>query len=135
VFATGWVSRARVNPDRRACSLSLGPQPLLSRLEAPRPLPPFAIERLATVEASSLSGLFVDIHRAWVTFDDELLVWNYEEPGGGYADYGCVPPFCWRCSVWNAGGVVGDHTDRCSPSRTACTLLASLRCRASVFTA
>jgi hypothetical protein len=63
-------------------------QPLLSRVGAPRPLPPFAIERLASVQTSSLSGLFVDIHRAWVTFDDELLLWNYEEPGGGYADYG-----------------------------------------------
>ena len=32
------------------------------------------------MEVSSLSGLLAEAHRAWITFDDELLVWNYEDP-------------------------------------------------------
>ena len=51
-----------------------------------RPLPPFVADKLARVEVSSFSGLFAEVHRAWVTFDDEVLVWNYEDPT--YADFG-----------------------------------------------
>ena len=49
------------------------------------PLPALAQEKLRSVEIASLSGLFAEVHRAWISFDDELLVWNYDDPT--QADY------------------------------------------------
>jgi nuclear pore complex protein Nup155 len=45
-----------------------------------RPLPQFIIDRLGTVEIGTRSGLFAEIHRAWITCDDEVFLWNYEDP-------------------------------------------------------
>ena len=43
------------------------------------PLPPALVEAYRTLTCSCFMGLFPEIRRAWVTVDNKLFLWNYEE--------------------------------------------------------
>jgi hypothetical protein len=67
----------------------------LLRLESLRQLPRLALSKMAGAQASCLMGLWGEIHRCWAAFDDEVLIWNYDEDvpeGSDPVDYRCVPP-------------------------------------------
>lgn len=53
--------------------------PQVVRQNDARPLPAFIRERIAAIEIGTRSGLFTEIHRAWVTADDEVFLWNYDD--------------------------------------------------------
>ena len=50
------------------------------------PLPPPVVSKFLEVEVSSFLGLLPEIGRCFVTFDNVLLLWNYDNPGD-YAWY------------------------------------------------
>lgn len=47
-----------------------------------RPIPQFIRDRTASIEIGTRSGLFTEIHRAWITADDEVFLWNYDDRSG-----------------------------------------------------
>ncbi|TGZ56636.1 hypothetical protein CRM22_010114 [Opisthorchis felineus] len=42
-------------------------------------LPPELIEKFAGMQSNCLMGIFTSCNRAWVTIDNELFMWNYED--------------------------------------------------------
>ena len=50
-------------------------------MESPlQQLPPYVADRLKSVEVASFLGLFPEIYRSYLTYDNELFIWNYENP-------------------------------------------------------
>lgn len=45
-----------------------------------QPLPKYVLDKLQTVEVASFLGLFPEINRSYLTYDNELFIWNYENP-------------------------------------------------------
>jgi hypothetical protein len=45
------------------------------------PLPQAVVGKLLEVEVSSFLGLLPEINRCFITFDNVLLLWNYDSPG------------------------------------------------------
>jgi hypothetical protein len=43
-------------------------------------LPKFVTDKLKTVEVASFLGLFTEINRSYMTYDNELFIWNYDNP-------------------------------------------------------
>lgn len=118
----------------------------LLRLESLRQIPQLAVEKIAAAEATSLMGMWPEIHRAWAAFDDELLIWNYEEdvPEGGIpTDYrlirglgapilsvGLVPP---RADVFDPIVKVRPPADGQIQQRWLCTRFSgALACRCHI---
>lgn len=101
----------------------------LLRLESLRQLPRLALSKMAGAQASCLMGLWGEIHRCWAAFDDEVLIWNYDEDvpeGGDPLDYRCVTPsVCAQFARVCRGCCAGGSAERSSP---ASHHLASLCC-------
>jgi nuclear pore complex protein Nup155 len=50
-------------------------------LDSFSPLPPAVLAKFIEVEVSSFLGLLPEINRCFITFDNVLLLWNYDNPG------------------------------------------------------
>uniref|UniRef100_A0A8C6MDC4 Nucleoporin 155 n=1 Tax=Nothobranchius furzeri TaxID=105023 RepID=A0A8C6MDC4_NOTFU len=57
--------------------------PNLPELSAMRrvPLPPELVEQFGHMQFNCMMGVFPDISRAWLTIDNDLFLWNYEDGG------------------------------------------------------
>ncbi|XP_007244856.3 nuclear pore complex protein Nup155 isoform X1 [Astyanax mexicanus] len=57
--------------------------PNLPELSAVRrvPLPPELVEQFSHMQCNCMMGVFPEISRAWLTIDNDLFMWNYEDGG------------------------------------------------------
>ncbi|KAM9841021.1 nuclear pore complex protein Nup155 [Aulostomus maculatus] len=57
--------------------------PNLPELSAVRrvPLPPELVEQFSHMQCNCLMGVFPEICRAWLTVDNDIFMWNYEDGG------------------------------------------------------
>ena len=47
------------------------------------PLPPAILRSYSMLQSMSFQGIFPEIHRAWVTVDNILYIWDYHTEGEG----------------------------------------------------
>nr|KAF6441700.1 nucleoporin 155 [Rousettus aegyptiacus] len=45
------------------------------------PLPPELVEQFGHMQCNCMMGVFPPIHRAWLTIDSDIFMWNYEDGG------------------------------------------------------
>lgn len=57
--------------------------PNLAELSAVRrvPLPPELVEQFSHMQCNCMMGVFPEISRAWLTIDNDIFMWNYEDGG------------------------------------------------------
>ncbi|XP_073334583.1 nuclear pore complex protein Nup155 [Pagrus major] len=57
--------------------------PNLPELSAVRrvPLPPELVEQFSHMQCNCMMGVFPEISRAWLTIDNDIFMWNYEDGG------------------------------------------------------
>ncbi|XP_024917828.1 nuclear pore complex protein Nup155 [Cynoglossus semilaevis] len=57
--------------------------PNLPELNAVRrvPLPPELVEQFSHMQCNCMMGVFPEISRAWLTIDNDIFMWNYEDGG------------------------------------------------------
>uniref|UniRef100_A0AAY4CWY0 Nuclear pore complex protein Nup155 n=1 Tax=Denticeps clupeoides TaxID=299321 RepID=A0AAY4CWY0_9TELE len=57
--------------------------PSLPELSAVRrvPLPPELVEQFSHMQCNCMMGVFPEISRAWLTIDNDIFMWNYEDGG------------------------------------------------------
>ncbi|KAI5099666.1 nuclear pore complex protein Nup155 [Silurus meridionalis] len=57
--------------------------PNLPELSAIRrvPLPPELVEQFSHMQCNCMMGVFPEISRAWLTIDNDIFLWNYEDGG------------------------------------------------------
>ncbi|XP_077354036.1 nuclear pore complex protein Nup155 isoform X2 [Festucalex cinctus] len=57
--------------------------PNLPELSAGRkvPLPPELVEQFSRMQFNCMMGVFPEISRAWLTIDNDIFMWNYEDGG------------------------------------------------------
>ncbi|XP_048876664.1 nuclear pore complex protein Nup155 [Brienomyrus brachyistius] len=57
--------------------------PSLPELSAVRrvPLPPELVEQFGHMQCNCMMGVFPEISRAWLTVDNDIFMWNYEDGG------------------------------------------------------
>ncbi|XP_061119630.1 nuclear pore complex protein Nup155 isoform X2 [Conger conger] len=57
--------------------------PSLAELSAVRrvPLPPELVEQFSHMQCNCMMGVFPEISRAWLTIDNDIFMWNYEDGG------------------------------------------------------
>uniref|UniRef100_A0A8C5EGR8 Nuclear pore complex protein Nup155 n=1 Tax=Gouania willdenowi TaxID=441366 RepID=A0A8C5EGR8_GOUWI len=57
--------------------------PSLPELNAVRrvPLPPELVEQFSHMQFNCMMGVFPEISRAWLTIDNDIFMWNYEDGG------------------------------------------------------
>ncbi|XP_041667339.1 nuclear pore complex protein Nup155 isoform X1 [Cheilinus undulatus] len=57
--------------------------PNLLELSAVRrvPLPPELVEQFSHMQCNCMMGVFPEISRAWLTIDNDIFMWNYEDGG------------------------------------------------------
>uniref|UniRef100_A0A4W4F518 Nuclear pore complex protein Nup155 n=1 Tax=Electrophorus electricus TaxID=8005 RepID=A0A4W4F518_ELEEL len=57
--------------------------PTLPELSAVRrvPLPPELVEQFSHMQCNCMMGVFPEISRAWLTIDNDIFMWNYEDGG------------------------------------------------------
>ncbi|XP_066568276.1 nuclear pore complex protein Nup155 isoform X2 [Amia ocellicauda] len=57
--------------------------PTLPEISAVRrvPLPPELVEQFSHMQCNCMMGVFPEISRAWLTIDNDIFMWNYEDGG------------------------------------------------------
>ncbi|XP_035247718.1 nuclear pore complex protein Nup155 [Anguilla anguilla] len=57
--------------------------PSLAELSSVRrvPLPPELVEQFSHMQCNCMMGVFPEISRAWLTIDNDIFMWNYEDGG------------------------------------------------------
>ncbi|XP_076159281.1 nuclear pore complex protein Nup155 isoform X1 [Alosa pseudoharengus] len=45
------------------------------------PLPPELVEQFSHMQCNCMMGVFPEINRAWLTIDNDIFMWNYEDGG------------------------------------------------------
>ncbi|XP_036385365.1 nuclear pore complex protein Nup155 isoform X1 [Megalops cyprinoides] len=57
--------------------------PSLAELSGVRrvPLPPELVEQFSHMQCNCMMGVFPEISRAWLTIDNDIFMWNYEDGG------------------------------------------------------
>jgi hypothetical protein len=87
------------------------------------PLPPAVVAKFQEVEVSSFLGLLPEISRCFVTFDNVLLLWNYDNPGD-YTWCGPMTAWCQR-GWWGVGMGAWRVNAAVCPPGPACQVFAA----------